>query len=282
MTRLRIGIDVGGTFTDVSVFDETSGRLHVAKTPSTPKDSSVGIAEALQEILTRLQAKGPEVAYLAHGTTVSTNALIMHAGAKTGLITTKGFKDLLEIARQVRPDLYDLQAEKPEALVPRDLRLEVTERVYGDGTELIPLDKEETRKQAALLAQMGVESVAVCLLHSYLKPEHEQEVKAILQQALPPDVFLSISHEVVPEFREYERLSTAVVNAYLGPIIERYISRLEKRIKDLGIERKIYITQSNGGLISTEQTRNNPVRTALSGPSTGVIGGGARRRFVRV
>ncbi len=271
MSRLRIGVDVGGTFTDICVFEEESGTITIEKLPSTPKDSSEGIALGLSTILKKLGASGQDVVYLAHGTTVSTNTLIQHTGALTGLITTRGFRDLLEIGRQTRPDLYDPQVDKIKPLVPRRLRLEVNERVYSDGRVLTTLNEDEIRNDIATLKTARVEAVAVCLLHSYLVPDHEKRVKELLTEMFP-EAYLSISHEVVSEFREFERLSTTVLNAYLGSSIDHYISQLERRVKDLGIATKVYITQSNGGLISTTSARENPVKTVLSGPSTGVIG----------
>ena len=278
MPRLRIGVDVGGTFTDICVFEEESEQIHIEKVPSTPKDSSEGIASGLESVLKRLNANGRDVVYLAHGTTVSTNTLIQHSGASTGLITTRGFRDLLEIARQTRPDLYDPQVDKPQPLVPRKFRLEVTERVYADGRVLTPLDEDEVREAVEKLKTAGVEAVAVCLLHAYLVPDHEKRIKSMLNEMLP-GAYLSVSHEIVPEFREYERLSTTVVNAYLGLNIDYYMTHLERLVKDLGIGAKVYVTQSNGGLISTARARKNPVNTVLSGPSTGVIGSASTSRL---
>jgi N-methylhydantoinase A len=273
MARLRIGVDVGGTFTDVCLFDEHTGQVHVEKVASTPEDASIGICQGLKTVLDQIGAGGREVIYLAHGTTVATNTLIQHNGARTGLLTTNGFKDLLEIARQTRSNLYDLQIDKPLPLVPRDLRLEVEERVYSDGKILIPLNRKSTEAALLKLKQAEVESVAVCLLHSYVIPDHEKLIKQIGSEIFP-QAYLSVSHKVASEFREYERLSTTVVNAYLGPIINHYMVSLEKRVKELSIETDVYITQSNGGIISLDRARDNPVRTVLSGPSTGVIGAG--------
>lgn len=271
MARFRIGIDVGGTFTDICLFNEDSKQVFVEKTSSTPEDSSLGIREGLRNILSSIGASGKEVVYLAHGTTVATNTLLQHNGARTGLITTKGFRDLLEIGRQTRPNLYDMQVDKPEPLVPRDVRLEVAERVYSDGRVLLPLDDRECREAARKMKEAGVEAVAICLLHSYVNPQHELALKSMVQEILP-GAFISVSHEVMPEFREYERLSTTVVNAYLGPVVRNYVSKLGERIRELGTNVGVYITQSNGGMISLQRAQDDPVRTVLSGPSTGVIG----------
>jgi N-methylhydantoinase A len=271
MARLRIGIDVGGTFTDLCLFDEDRGDVLVIKVPSTPAEPSQGILAALRTALQHRRAQASEVVYLAHGTTVATNTLIQHRGARTGLLTTRGFRDLLEIGRQTRPDLYDLQVERPAPLVRRDLRLEVAERVYSDGRILTPLCQEEALAAIHRLRQAQVEAVAVCFLFSYLVPEHEARVRHLLAEHVP-EAYVSVSHEVLPEFREYERLSTTVVNAYVGPVVSRYVARLADGLRRLGLAATPYITQSNGGIISLEVARHQPVRTVLSGPSTGVIG----------
>ena len=269
--KLRIGVDTGGTFTDVCLFEEESGRVAVTKLSSTPDDPSRSILDGVSNILKQEKSKSSAVDYFAHGTTVATNALIQHTGARTGLITTEGFRDLLELGRQRRPDLYDLQADKPVPLVPRDLRLEVRERTTYDGRVEIELDPEAVVEAARRLKARGVKSVAVCFLHSYLNPAHEKLAREILEREMP-GVYLSISHEVLPQFREYERLSTVVINAYLGPVMEDYIRRLETQLKQAGIEAGAYITQSNGGIISLETARHHSVRTVLSGPSAGVVG----------
>ncbi|MCZ6876425.1 MAG: hydantoinase/oxoprolinase family protein, partial [bacterium] len=273
MPSLRIGVDVGGTFTDLCLFDEQTTAIAVVKVPSTPDDPSQGILTGLQAILAQQNAQPADVSYFAHGTTVGTNTLIQHNGARTGLLTTDGFRDLLEIGRQVRPDLYDLQVDRPEPLVPRDLRLEVHERVYSDGSIMTPLDKESTLAAIKQLKAAQVTSVAICFLFAYLAPAHEAQVEEWVKQLLP-QAYVSVSHQVLPEFREYERLSTTVVNAYLGPVMSRYMAQLDQRLRHLGIVVAPYITQSNGGIISLDAAQQQPVRTVLSGPSTGVIGAG--------
>ncbi len=266
----RIGVDSGGTFTDVCLFEEETGRVEVWKVPSTPDDPSRGIVEGVEESLARVEATPASVQYFGHGTTVATNALIQHKGVPTGLVTTEGFRDLLEIGRQKRPDLYDMQADKAPVLVPRDLRLEVPERVRHDGSVELPLDEAAMRAAARRLCQSGVKAVAVAFLYSFLRTEHEMAARRILEEELP-DAFICTSHEVAPEFREYERMSTAVVNAYLGPVMQRYIRRLGTRLGDLGIKAAPHLTQSNGGVIGFDQAAQLPVRTVLSGPSTGVV-----------
>jgi hypothetical protein len=196
MARVRIGIDVGGTFTDPCLFDEETGVIVVAKVPSTPTDASLGLLAGWQTILERHGTQASDVVYLAHGTTVATNTLMQHTGARTGLLTTRGFRDLLEIGRQTRPDLYDLQVERPEPLIRRDLRLEVSERIDSDGRILTPLDTDETMAAIAKLKAVQVEAVAICFLSAYVSPVHEAQVKAMATEAFP-EVYLSVSHEVL-------------------------------------------------------------------------------------
>ncbi|HEV8308026.1 MAG TPA: hydantoinase/oxoprolinase family protein, partial [Methylomirabilota bacterium] len=267
----RLGIDVGGTFTDLALLHEESGRLVVGKVPSVPADPSEGILTGITGILADAGVAPGEIAYLAHGTTVSTNTLLQRRGARTGLVTTRGFRDLLEIARQRRPSLYDLHVRKPAALVPRELRLEVGERVMADGTVRVPLDPAEVDGVLMRLAGEGLEALAICFLYSYLRPDHEGLVLERARRLLP-GVFCSASHDVLPEFREYERLSTTVVNAYLGPGMAGYIEAFRRRVRELGIRPIPYVNQSNGGTIGIEEAARAPVRTLLSGPSAGVAG----------
>ena len=229
MKHVRIGIDVGGTFTDILLLDEESGALVAEKIPSTSHDPSQGIADGVALILRRAGISVGHVAYLAHGSTVATNAVLEHRGAKTGLITTAGFKDVLEIGRQARPHLYDLQVDKPDPLVPRDLRLEVRERVLADGRTFIPLEVGDVEEVLAVLKQAGCDAVAICYLHGYRNPEHEKLTQDIVCRAMP-GVYLSVAHEVLPEFREFERLNTTVVNAYLGPLVSSYVRKLDQRL----------------------------------------------------
>ncbi len=277
----RIGVDSGGTFTDVCLFETETGRVEVWKVPSTPDDPSRGIAQGIEEGIGRVGAAPGEVGYFGHGTTVATNALIQHRGVKTGLITTDGFRDLLEIGRQKRPDLYDLQADKPDLLVTRDLRLEVPERVHHDGTVEIPVDEASLRAAARKLKAAGVKAVAVCFLYGFVRSEHEQAAMRVLAEEFP-EAFACASHEVAPEFREFERLSTAVVNAYLGPVMQGYIRRLAQRVEALGVTATPHLTQSNGGVIGFDAAARLPVRTVLSGPSTGVVGAQAIGRLAGI
>ncbi len=268
---MRVGVDSGGTFTDVCLIDDATGRITVWKVASTPDDPSRGIARGVREALAQDGARAADIGYFGHGTTVATNALIQHRGAKTGLITTDGFRDLLEIGRQKRPALYDLQADKPPVLVPRDIRLEVPERVLHDGSVELPLDAAAFRTAVRRLRDAGVAAVAVCFLYGFLRTDHEAMARRILAEEFPA-AFVSISHEVAPEFREFERLSTTVVNAYLGPVMHGYIEQLSGRLHELGVSATPHLTQSNGGVISFAQAARLPVRTVLSGPATGVVG----------
>ncbi len=269
----RVGVDSGGTFTDICVVDQMSGEVRVWKVSSTPDDPSRAIAAGVVEGLDKAaNAKGRDVSYFGHGTTVATNALIQHRGVRTGLITTEGFRDLLEIGRQRRPDLYDLQCDKPPILVTRDLRIEVRERLRHDGRVEKPLDEAELRKAAQTLKAAGVRAIAVCFLYSYVDPRHEVVVRRIVAEEFP-EAFVTCSSDVAPEFREFERLSTTVVNAYLGPVMARYIGHLGPRLDEIGVNAPRHITASNGGVMSLDMARDQPVRTVLSGPATGVVGG---------
>ncbi|MBE9605639.1 hydantoinase/oxoprolinase family protein [Acetobacteraceae bacterium H6797] len=266
----RIGVDSGGTFCDICLFEDVTGQVEVWKVSSTPDDPSRGISQGVSEGIGNVGAEPASIGYFGHGTTVGTNALIQHRGVKTGLITTDGFRDLLEIGRQKRPDLYDLQADKPELLVARDLRLEVPERIRHDGSVETVLDEDAVREAARALKAADVKAVAVSFLYGFVRPEHEAIARRIITEEFP-EAFLCTGSEVAPEFREYERLSTAVVNAYLGPVMQGYIRRLANRLAELGLTTTPHLTQSNGGVIGFEQAARLPVRTVLSGPSTGVV-----------
>ncbi len=268
---LRIGVDSGGTFTDVCLWDGAAGRLSVWKVSSTPGDPSEGIATGIGQALAEAGRAGAEVAYFGHGTTVATNALIEGRGARTGMVTTRGFRDVIEIRRQMRPALYDLQARKPEPPAPRDLRLEVAERLRFDGSVETALDEDEARAAVRRLRDAGVEAVSICFLFGYLAPAHEALVARLVEEEMP-GAFVSTSHEVAPEFREYERFSTTTVNAALGPVMRGYLGRLAPRLAAMGVAATPHLTQSNGGVISAEAASRFPVRTVLSGPAAGVTG----------
>jgi N-methylhydantoinase A len=268
---VRIGVDVGGTFTDFTILDEEGGGVHYFKVPSTPKDPSEAIQEGVAEMLKDHNVAPEAVSHLSHGTTVATNMVIEHRGSATGLLTTKGFRDILEIGRQTRPNLYDYSIGKPVPLVAREHRIEITERVDADGRVITPLDEAGLETAVGTLKAAGVDSVAVCFLHSYRRADHEKSARAVLER-LMPDAYISLSSEVLPEFREYERLSTTVLNAYIGPRMQTYLDRFLARVRDLGITVEPYTIHSNGGLMSVRTVRETPVRTCLSGPAAGVVG----------
>ena len=268
MSTPRIGVDVGGTFTDVSLL--VDGKLHTAKVPTTA-DQSVGVLAGIRKACAIADIDPPEIDSFAHAMTVSVNALLERNGAKTALVTTAGFRDVLEIARQDRPSLYDLTATKPEPLVPRCRRFEIEERATTEGIEQ-PVDSDEISALADQIAATEAESVAVCLLHAYAHPENEQRVAQQLREAV--SIPVSASHEVLPEFREFERTTTTVVDAYLTPPIRGYLSRLTDRAAAAGIPEP-RVMQANGGIATAETVRNRAVATTLSGPAAGVVGAAA-------
>jgi N-methylhydantoinase A len=260
---LCIAIDTGGTFTDCVWIE--GGRIRMLKVFSTPDDPSRAIAEALEKI----GAQGSLT--LLHGTTVGTNTLLQRKGARVVLVTTAGFEDVIEIGRQARPKLYDFFFDRVEPLVPRDLRCGVNERVSSDGEILQKPSADELRELAETIAAKKPEAVAVSLLFSFANHKHENAVAAVLSRLGVP---LSISHQILPEFREYERASTVVVNAYLQPVMERYLGKLEQRLR----KAHVFVMQSNGGLAALSSAAREPVRTVLSGPAGGVIGAAAMAR----
>lgn len=266
-----IGVDVGGTFTDFSIFDTAEKRLFHFKHSSTPEDPSRAIVNGILHILENEHINPEDVEYLAHGTTVATNALIEKKGARLGLITTKGFKDLIEIGNQKRPSLYDLLKDKPESIIPSGLKCEVEERILHDGSIKTPLNEQDVLDAIDYFKKQGVSTIAVCTLFSFLNPVHEKRIKEIINEVYP-EAYVSISSELVSEFREYSRMSTTVLNAYLGPVMKHYVNHFEKCVKEAGIEVNPYVTQSNGSIISISETIECPIKTAVSGPSAGVIG----------
>lgn len=269
---LKLGVDVGGTFTDVCLLDGESGEVWVDKLPSTVGDQSVAFAAGVESVLTKAGKAPSAVEFLVHGTTVATNALLEHKGARTALLTTRGFRDVLEIGTQQRPELYSVVQGRPPALVPRHLRREVTERVAADGSVVTPLDETELREVLAELAADGVETLAVCLLFSFMNPAHERRI-AELAAELMPDCMVSLSSNVSPEYREYWRMSTTAVNAYVIRPVFTYIGRLEDRLRANGVSAGLHVMQSSGGLMTAATTRERPVNTILSGPVGGVVGG---------
>ncbi len=266
----RVAVDVGGTFTDVTLITP-DGDLLTAKVPSTA-DQSEGVLAGIEKACASAGIEPATIDSFTHAMTVSVNALLERDGAKTALVTTAGFRDVLEIGRQDRPALYDLAAERPEPLVPRRRRLEVAERATPAGVET-PITDAAIDAVATRLEELAVESVAISLLHAYGTPENEQRLAAGLRERLsvPVPVPVSVSHEVLPVFREYERTSTTVVDAYVRPAISEYVGRLGERAADAGIP-KPRIMGSNGGITDAETVRKQAARTVLSGPAAGVVG----------
>jgi len=266
-----VGVDVGGTFTDFTARNSETGCTHIHKRPSTPSNPAEAILAGLHELCERERINPAEIARLSHGTTVATNALIQHSGGKLALIVTKGFRDLLEIGRQVRPLIYDFQADHPPALVPRPRRFEAAERVTRGGEVIQPLEDDEIVRLVEQIRKADVDAVAVCLLFSFAHADHERRIGAAIRTALP-HVLVSLSHEVQPEFREYERLSTSVLNAYLQPVMADYLTALETHLHRLAPDCRLGVNQSSSGLISVARARDFPIRTALSGPAAGISG----------
>ena len=271
MAQLRIGIDVGGTFTDLFLVDESSGATARHKLLSTPAEPHLAPLQGIREILAKVGATGAGVAFVGLGTTVMTNALLERKGARTGLITTAGFRDLLEIARQIRPHTFDPFVSKPAPLIARELRVEVTERITADGAVLVALDAESLDAAIDRLRAADVEAIAICYLNAYANPEHERH-SADRLRTVWPQVHVSASSDVLPEFREYERLSSTVVNAYLMPVTRRYFRQFAAEAAALEIPDPPFIMSSGGGIMTPEQAGQRPIDTLFSGPSGGVSG----------
>ena len=274
--RLHIGVDVGGTFTDLVVTIDGENRTILHKLPSTPERPDRAIIDGIREVLAARGLAAADVSHLAHGTTVGTNALIQRRGGKVALVTSEGFRDLLEIGRQTRPRVYNIHLDHPKPLVERALRLEVPERRLADGSVHRALDEERLRELAEVILHEEVDCVVVCFLHSYAWPEHERRAVGILADALPDSVRVIASSSVYPEFREYERLSTAVLNGALLTTMGTYLDRLTGEVSGLGIGAEPKVSQSAGGLMSVEMARRFPVRASLSGPAAGVLGAARR------
>jgi 5-oxoprolinase (ATP-hydrolysing) len=266
----RIGLDIGGTFTDLVLLDDATGAIRLHKVLTTPEDPAEAALSGLRD-LCRAASIGLEAVHLlVHGTTLVTNAIIERTGARTALLVTRGFRDILEMGKEQRYDIYDLFLRFPEPLVPRRWRLEVDERVDRDGRILAPLDPAQVRAAARVLSAQGVQSVAVSFLHAYANPAHEQAVRALLREEFP-HLGVSLSSEVDPEIREYERTCTTVCNAYVQPLVDRYLSRMEAALADRGFRGRFYLMQSSGGTIAPETARRLPVRLLESGPAGGAL-----------
>ena len=259
----RVGIAVGGTFTDLVLIDQ--GEIRVAKVPSTPTDQSAGVMAALGQV----EFGAGRIGVIAHGTTVATNALLERRGATTALVTTEGFRDLVEIGRQARPSLYDLTRPPPDPLVPRVRRFTVRERVGPHG-ELVPLDEAQLAGVIEDIRGAAVEAVAVCFLFSFLEPGHERRAGEVLRRALP-GARVSLSSDILPELREYERFSTTIADAYLAPVLERYVGALGQRLRDARLPSPL-VMQSSGGVVDLEGVVERPSGCVLSGPAGGVVG----------
>ena len=269
MTGFRVAIDIGGTFTDVVLVDGSTAARTTGKVLTTPADPSDGFFRALDLALAGAGLDIDACRSVLHATTVATNAVITRTGGPAALIATEGFRDVLEIARQIRHDLYDLRTTKPAPLVPRPWALEVRERLRYDGTVLLPLDEASVRAVAGRLRGSGIRSVAICLLHAYVNPAHEQRVAAILREELP-DVSISLSSVIAPEIREYPRASTTVANAYVGPVVGAYISSIERGLRERGSDAGLWLMKSNGGLATAATALERPVEIIESGPAAGL------------
>jgi N-methylhydantoinase A len=270
MEKYQIGIDIGGTFIDLVILDSITGRLSVGKRLSSKENPERAVAEALREILERQHIAAADVGIAIHGTTLITNLIIERKGEKTGLLTTRGFRDALEIGREMRYDIYDIFLELPKPLVSRRFRIEVDERLDNHGNVIVPLDLKEAGLAVDELLSRGVRSVAVCLLHSFRNPAHERILRDLLSSK-SPGMPVSISSEVVPEVGEYERISTTVANAYAMPMARRYLGKLERSIADIGVSGRLYIMLSTGGITTPQTAAEYPIRLLESGPAAGVL-----------
>jgi N-methylhydantoinase A len=264
---LWLGIDVGGTFTDLVLYDEATGAIRLEKTPSTPRDHAEGMMTGIGRLAIALD----RVERIAHGTTVATNTALERSGARTAIVTTRGFRDVIEVGRGNRTVLYDIKATRPPSLVPRSLRFEVAERTLFDGTVLQAPPAEDLERVVQALRAAGVEAVAVCYLHAYANDLNERRTKEAIAKALP-EVFVSTSCEVLPEYREYERFATALLNVYVAPRVRRYLTSIAARLAAQGYRRPLAVMTSNGGTLPAERVVEFPVHSMLSGPAAGVIG----------
>ncbi len=267
---IRIAADIGGTFTDIAL-TLPDGTIATHKVLSTPADYAAAVVDGVRDLLKSRGVKGGEVSEVLHACTVATNSILEGKGARTALLTTRGFRDVLELRRVRVPKLYDPLWVKPTPLVPRNLRFEVTERLGPDGEVILPLDEAELDRVIAEIGRARVEAIAVCFLHSYANPDHERRVGARLRKAFP-EAFVTLSIDILPEIREYERTSTTVVNAYVGPPVKAYVGALAKRLKDDGVAGRLLVMQSSGGILDAPTVMEQPARIVECGPAAGVIG----------
>ena len=272
---MRIGIDVGGTFTDLVAMEEGDDAPVVFKTPTTPDDPSDGVLNGIEGLAKSIGLDTPalleKAQVIIHGTTVATNTLVEKKGAKVGLITTEGFRDLLEIREGLKEDRYNLRMDQVEPLAPRYLRVGVTERVDSSGSVRRELDIDDLRRKIEYLKSEGVDSMAICFLFSFLNPDHEIEAEKIVREMLP-DAYVSASHVILPQIKEFDRLSTTSLNAYVGPSLSNYLERLDTRISEAGSSTPLFVIQSNGGIAPIADSSEQAVRSILSGPAGGAAG----------
>ena len=271
MATVCVGIDTGGTFTDLVAVELPRGRYHYHKVPTLTADPAAGILEGINELLDQKQIARSDVKLVVLGTTLATNAVLEGKWARTGMLTTVGFRDVLELARQRRPHYFNLDIPKPMPPAARDCRVEVAGRIAHDGSEVTPLSEDDVRRGIELLKAKNVEAVAICFMHSYANADHEERARALVTK-LWPEIYLCTSSDVLAEFREFERFATATVNASLMPVMDRYLERFEAGVKQLGIRQAPRVMQSNGGAVSPGAVRKIPVNTFFSGPAGGVIG----------
>ena len=269
----RLGVDVGGTFTDLLLFNEQNGELRLLKTPSTPQDQSIGIMTGISELMAASKIAPSEINALLHGTTVSTNIVLEEKGAKVGLLVTKNFEQVLHLARSQTPGPLTgwMIMEKPDPLADLELTRGVSERMSARGDVITPLDENVARQAVQGLIDAGVESITVSLLHSYANPDHERRLRTIIEE-VDAEIPISLSSDILPEFREYERTLVTVMNAYVGPSMRRYLASFEDKLKAIQFSPHINIVRSDGGLMSVQRASDSPVHTILSGPAGGVSG----------
>ena len=270
MTTLSIGVDTGGTFTDLVLFDRAAGALAIQKLPTIPDDPARSILDGIAVLLNEAGHVADTVELLVHGTTLATNAILQRRHAKTGMLVTQGFRDVLEIGRQRRPAFYNLDVSKPEPPVTRDCIHEIPGRLDETGAEVMPLDEDSVRNAVMALQEVGVDAIAICFIHAYANPKHEQVARHIIQEYWPK-VFVCTSTDVLREFREFERFASTSVNASLLPVIDRYLERFSSGLRTLGVPSDPLVMQSNGGSVSVATVRKSPINTFLSGPAGGVM-----------
>ena len=269
--RYRVGADIGGTFTDVALLG-SDGSIATSKVSSTPDDYGVAIIEGVMRLIRERGLDASDVEGVVHGTTVATNAILQRKGARTALITTAGFRDVLELARLRYTRLYDINFVKAKPLVPRRLRFVVDERMGPRGEVRKPLGEDDARAVVERVRAADVEALSICLLHSYANPVHERRLAEIAREILPAHVFITCSVDVLPELREYERTSTTAINGYLGPVVADYIASLTGKLKEIGVGAPLQVMQSNGGILYADAVLRKPAAIVESGPAAGVIG----------